>query len=174
MNGCSQVTSHRVYLIDTNVVSEARKGAKANPGVIEFFRRAAEADQPLYLSVVTVGELRRGVELLRHRGDRVQAARLDAWLGDLLEQFAANILTLDVDAAQVWGRLRVPHPEHELDKQIAAIGLVHDLTVVTRNTVDFAGTGARLMNPFSDVEARQAAPPEHRVRNCGDATLATR
>ena len=80
MNGCSQVTSHRVYLIDTNVVSEARKGAKANPGVIEFFRRAAEADQPLYLSVVTVGELRRGVERLRHRGDRVQAARLDAWL----------------------------------------------------------------------------------------------
>lgn len=154
MNGCSQVTSHRVYLIDTNVVSEARKGAKANPGVIEFFRRAAEADQPLYLSVVTVGELRRGVELLRHRGDRVQAARLDAWLGDLLEQFAANILALDVNAAQVWGRLRVPHPEHELDKQIAAIGLVHDLTVVTRNTVDFAGTGARLMNPFSDVEIR--------------------
>ena len=140
-----------MYLIDTNVVSEARKGARANSGVVDFFRRAAEADQPLYLSVVTVGELRRGVDLLRHRGDGQQAARLEAWLGDVIEQFAANILALDVEAALVWGRLRVPNPEHELDKQIAAIGLIHDLTVVTRNTADFAGTGIRVLNPFSDA-----------------------
>ncbi len=143
--------SRRVYLIDTNVVSEARKGAKADPGVISFFRSAADADQALYLSVVTMGELRRGVDLIRHRGDGPQAARLEGWLGDVLEQFAANILALDVDAAQVWGRLRVPNPEHELDNQIAAIALVNDLTVVTRNTADFAGTGVGLMNPFSSA-----------------------
>lgn len=138
-----------MYLIDTNVVSEARKGAKANPGVVDFSRHAADAQQPLYLSVVTVGELRRGIERLRHRGDRQQSAQLERWLENLIEEFAANILVLDIDAAQVWGRLRVPNPEHELDKQIAAIGLVNDLTVVTRNTADFAQTGVRLMNPFS-------------------------
>ena len=149
MNAYSLVTTRLVYLIDTNVVSEARKGARADPGVIDFFRLAAEAEHPLYLSVVTVGELRRGIERLRHRGDSQQAEGLERWLGGVLEQFAANILTLNVDAAQVWGRLRVPNPEHELDKQIAAISLVSDLTVVTRNTADFAGTGVRLLNPFS-------------------------
>lgn len=142
-----------MYLIDTNVVSEARKGARADPGVIRFFRDTAGTDQPLYLSVVTVGELRRGIERLRHRGDGPQAARLETWLGEILERFAANILVLDIDAAQVWGRLRVPNPEHHLDKQIAATALVNDLTVVTRNTADFAGTGVRLLNPFSEVAA---------------------
>ena len=138
-----------MYLIDTNVVSEARKGVRANAGVINFFRSVEAADEPLFLSVVTVGELRRGIEMLRHRGDRPQSEQLEGWLGDLLEQFAANVLVFDADAAQVWGRLRVPNPENLLDKQIAAIALVNDLTVVTRNTADFAGTSVRLMNPFS-------------------------
>ncbi len=73
---------------------------------------------------------------------------LETWLALLLEQFGEAILALDTDAAQVWGRLRVANPAHELDKQIAAIALVHDLTVVTRNTADFAGTGVKLKNPF--------------------------
>ena len=60
-----------------------------------------------------------------------------------------NILAFDANAAQVWGRLRVPRAGHELDKQIAAIALVNDLTIVTRNTADFDGTGARLINPFA-------------------------
>ena len=59
-----------------------------------------------------------------------------------------NILTFEAEAAQVWGRLRVPNPGHELGKQIAAIALVNDLTVVTRNTADFEGTGVKLINPF--------------------------
>ncbi len=143
------MASRRVYLIDTNVVSEARKGARANSGVIDFYRRAIGAGQRLYLSVVTLGELRRGVELVRHKGDLAQAERLERWLGEVLEQYGSNLLGLDAEAAQVWGRLRVPRPEHELDKQIAAIALVNDLTVVTRNTADFVGTGVRLMNPFS-------------------------
>jgi predicted nucleic acid-binding protein len=61
--------------------------------------------------------------------------------------------TFDADGAQVWGRLRVPYPEHELHKQIAAIALVNDLMVVTRNTADFQGTGVKLMNPFRPVPA---------------------
>ena len=70
----------------------------------------------------------------------------------LLAQYGQNVLSFDAEAAQVWGRLRVPNPEHGLDKQIAAIALVNDLTVVTRNAADFEGTGVRLLNPFVDVE----------------------
>ena len=138
-----------MYLIDTNVISELRKQDKANLGVRAFFRQAASAETDMYLSVVTVGELRRGVELIRHRGDIKQADRLEAWLADMLQNFAQNILPIDTDVSQVWGRLRVPYPEHELDKLIAATALVHDLTVVTRNVVDFAKTRVPLLNPFS-------------------------
>ena len=73
---------------------------------------------------------------------------LEDWLTIVLDEYADNVLPFDPIAAQVWGHLRVPDPGHALDKQIAAITLVHDLTVVTRNTAAFAGTGARVMNPF--------------------------
>jgi predicted nucleic acid-binding protein len=138
-----------VYLIDTNVVTELRKRDKANQGVRAFFRQAIATNADVYLSVVTIGELRRGVELIRHRGDAAQAGQLDAWLGEILRNFAQNILPVDTDVSQVWGRLRVPHPEHGLDKLIAATALVHDLTVVTRNVNDFAKTRVPLLNPFS-------------------------
>lgn len=142
-----------MYLIDTNVISEARKGAKANPGVTAFFDHVSATQAPLYLSAVSVGELRRGVALISHRGDRNQARLLEDWLTGILEDFVEKILPFDADAAQVWGRLRVPNPDHALDKQIAAIALVNDLTVVTRNTADFVNTGVRLENPFRPVTA---------------------
>ena len=138
-----------MYLIDTNVISEARKQGKANRGVVNFFQQVAASGEAAYLCVDSVGELRRGIELIRHRGDARQATLLEGWLTEILDQFGSHILPFDTDAAQVWGRLRVPHPEHELDKQIAAIAWVNDLTVVTRNTADFAGTGVRVMNPFT-------------------------
>jgi toxin FitB len=137
-----------VYLIDTNVVSETRKKGRASPGVIRFFDHVRASGEPVYLSVVSVGELRWGVELIRHRGEINQARLLEAWLTRVLDQYRENILAFETDAAQVWGRLRVPNPRHELDKQIAAIALVNDLTVVTRNTAAFEGTGVKLVNPF--------------------------
>ncbi len=140
---------HRVYLIDTNVISEARKKARSNPGVSAFFRGVVQRKEAVFLSVVTVGELRRGVELIRHRGDSKQAAQLERWLNGMLEEFQNQILEFGVDAAQVWGRLSAPDPAHALDKQIAATALVHDLTVVTRNGADFASVpGLRVRNPF--------------------------
>ena len=137
-----------MFLIDTNVISEIRKGKRANSGVRAFFREAGNDGSSLYLSVVTVSELRRGVEMIRRRGDSQQASTLDAWLAALMSDYASNILPIDIDVGQLWGHLRVSHPEHALDKLIAATALINDLTVVTRNVGDFAKTGVRLVNPF--------------------------
>jgi predicted nucleic acid-binding protein len=98
--------------------------------------------------VLSIGELRRGVEVIRYRGDGPQAARLERWLNRVSSDFEDAILPFDQEAAHVWGRLRAPNAENPLDKQIAATALIHDLTVVTRNVSHYQATGARLMNPF--------------------------
>jgi len=138
-----------MYLIDTDVISEARKGEKANAGVKAFFRDAVRDGAALFLSAVTIGELRQGVEAIRHRGDASQAARLERWLHRVSGDFGEAILPFDQEAAQVWGRLRAPNSENPLDKQIAATALIHDLTVVTRNIAHYKTTGVRLLDPFS-------------------------
>lgn len=135
-----------MYLVDTNVISEARKGAKANRGVQRFFQTIAPED--LYLSAQTIGEIRRGLENIRHRGDLPQTKKLEKWLDLVVSDYADKILTFDDECAQVWGRLMSPHPEHPIDKQIAAIALLHDMAVVTRNVDDFRGTGVEIVNPF--------------------------
>ena len=138
-----------MYLIDTDVISEARKGRDGNAGVQSFFAQAARSPAQLYLSAITIGELRQGVERIRHRGDRMQAQRLEGWLLRLTVAYADRILPLDEETAQVWGRLRVPDSENPLEKQIAATALIHELTVVTRNVSHFAPTGVRVVNPFT-------------------------
>ena len=138
-----------MYLIDTDVISEARKGEKANAGVREFFRNALRDDVALYLSVVTIGELRHGVEAIRHRGDTTQATRLERWLNHVSSDFGDAVLSFDQEAAHVWGHLRAPNAENPLDTQIAATALIYDLTVVTRNVEHYQSTGVRLLNPFA-------------------------
>jgi predicted nucleic acid-binding protein len=138
-----------MYLVDTNVISEARKRSKGNRGVRAFFEQAIEDETTLFISVVTVGELRRGVESIRHRGDVRQANQLNKWLVALLTEYQDHILEIDQDIAQLWGRLRVPHPENALDKQVAATALIYELTIVTRNDKDFVKTGVPVLNPFT-------------------------
>jgi toxin FitB len=137
-----------MYLLDTNIISELRKRDRANPGITRFFRQIAEQEIVTYLSVITIGELRRGVDMIHHRGDFTQAKSLETWLEIILDRYAENILDFGREEAQLWGRLRVPHPENALDKQIAATALVYDLTLVTRNVKDFTATGVTLLNPF--------------------------
>jgi len=138
-----------VFLVDTDVISEARKGEKANAGVRTFFHSASRDKVPLFLSAITIGELRQGTELIRHRGDKPQAARLERWLDRITREYAESILPFDEETAHIWGRLRVPHPENPLDKQIAATALIYDLIVISRNSGHYEPTGVRVMNPFT-------------------------
>ncbi|MCB9744578.1 MAG: type II toxin-antitoxin system VapC family toxin [Alphaproteobacteria bacterium] len=133
------------WLLDTNVLSELRKGERGAPAVRRWL--AEHAHEEHYLSVLVLGELRRGVELKR-RKDPAAGAQLDAWVTRLELDFAARILPVDAAVADRWGHLNVPDPVPAVDGLIAATALVHDLVVVTRNVKDLARTGARVLNPF--------------------------
>lgn len=135
------------YLIDTNVLSELRKRDRADSHVVGWFhkRRAAE----LFLSVLTVGELRHGVERVRRR-DAESAAVLETWLDRTVREFRDRIIGVDREIAQRWGRLGVPDPIPGIDGLIAATALERNLVVVTRNVKHVARTGARHINPFRD------------------------
>lgn len=135
------------WLVDTNVLSELRKGERADPGIRSWF--ATVADDDLFTSVLVVGELRRGVELLRRR-DAIAAAALEQWLGRLAGSFSSRILPVDGAVADRWGRLGVPDPVPTVDGLLAATALVHDLVLVTRNVRDIVRTGARVLDPSHD------------------------
>jgi hypothetical protein len=138
-----------MYLIDTNVISELRKQRSVNSGVRDFFTRTRKDNSAVYISAITIGELRRGVEMIRYRGDTRQAGRLESWLDTVIDNYSDNILDFTAAEAQIWGRLRAPHHENAIDKQIAATALIYGLTLVTRNTGDFYNTGVDLLNPFT-------------------------
>jgi predicted nucleic acid-binding protein len=145
----SRIVGADVYLVDTDVLSEIRKGSNANPGVREFFGKVSRDAIDLYLSALTIGERRQGVERIRHRGATAQAKRLERWLGTVTTAYSQAIVPFDEECAHVWGRLRVPNLENPVDKQIAATALIHDLQVVTRNVAHYSPKGVRLLNPFS-------------------------
>jgi toxin FitB len=133
------------FLLDTNVVSEIRKGPRADRKVMRWLDEVEDDD--LRLSVLVLGELRQGVERLRAR-DTASAQRLDRWLVGLAERYAGRILPVDEPVADLWGRLNIPDPLPAVDGMLAATALVHDLTLVTRSTRDVNRTGARVLNPF--------------------------
>jgi hypothetical protein len=143
-----------MFLVDTNVVSERRKGPKADPGVVDFIGRT---EHELFLPVQVIGELRSGIESVKLRGDQTQALRLEEWFHGIVEEYSLRILDFDLQCAKTWGTLMGVNGQHIVDRQIAAIALVYDLTVVTRNTGHFAGTGVRLLNPFLSFSSKPAS-----------------
>lgn len=134
-----------LYLLDTNILSEIRKRQRANQGVVEFF--VSTDPESVYLPVQVIGEIRSGIDGLRPR-DATQAAALETWLNLVLHEYSDRILLFDIECALVWGRLIAGQNQNLIDKQIAAIALVHDLVVVTNNTKDFMPCGVKTLNPF--------------------------
>ena len=133
------------FLIDTNIVSELRKGARCDPGVATWWAGVAEED--LWLSALVLGEIRKGVELARRRDPR-KAAALEAWLGEVVAGFGDRVLPVDTAAAEEWGRMNAIRPAPVIDALLAATARANGLTLVTRNTADVAGLGADVLNPF--------------------------
>ena len=132
------------YLVDTNVLSELRR-PKRSPSVVAWFSSVSVED--LYLSVLTLGELRQGIESLR-RKDPKAANALERWFNGICDDFSEKILSVDAAVAERWGRLSNEQPIPSIDGLLAATAAVHDLTIVTRNVADFDRSGVPLINPF--------------------------
>jgi toxin FitB len=133
------------YLLDTNVLSELRKGPRCNTHVAAWF--APIANDEIYLSVLVIGEIRRGIERLRSRDPQATAA-LEGWLTQVTSGHHGRILAVDHLVAEEWGRMTAVRPLSTVDSLLAATAKVHGLTLVTRNVTDIAATGVAYLNPF--------------------------
>lgn len=133
------------YLLDTNVISELRKGSRCDSSVAQWFETVPRED--IFLSALTLGEIRKGIENVRRR-DAHSARALEAWLRELLETHKERILPVDLSIAEEWGRLNVPDPLPVIDGLLAATAKIYRLTLATRNLKDVERSGVACMNPF--------------------------
>jgi toxin FitB len=133
-----------MYLLDTVVFSELRKWRR-DPSLVNWLEHVRPTD--VYLSVVTIGEVEKGIAKQQRR-DPAFAERLAGWLDGILRHYATRILAVDLSVARRWGRLADAHGHAGADLLIAAIAIEHGLAVVTRNVRHFEGTGVPLVNPF--------------------------
>jgi predicted nucleic acid-binding protein len=136
------------YLIDTNILSELQKGERADHGVQAWY--GATRTEDLYLSVLVLGEVRRGIERLRRR-DPDQAHRLEQRMAVIQTRLASRILPISIAIAERWGRINVPDPFPVIDGLLAATAIEHGLTLVTRNVRAVLRSGVSVLNPFSDA-----------------------
>lgn len=143
-----------MYLIDTDVLSALRKRER-NPGVARWIADQRAID--LFLSVVSIGELERGLAAVEGR-DPAFADRLEDWLDALLRHYGDRILPVDLPVARRWGRLSQQAGNAGPDLLIAATALEHGLTVVTRNTRHFEPTGVPVLDPSTPTD------PDSRTR----------
>ena len=134
------------YLLDSHVVSELRKRERADAGVRQWFDEVDDTE--LFLSVLTVGEIRRGIDSI-HRRDRTRALSLNRWFRALVTEYEGRLLPVDQKVAEEWGRMNAVRTLPAVDSLLAATAHVHGLTFVTRNTRDVAQTGVPCLNPFA-------------------------
>jgi len=134
------------YLVDTNVISELRKGPRCDASVAAWWSSVAAED--IYLSVLTIGEIRKGIENIRRRDGR-SAESLERWLRSIIVDHAERILPIELDTVEEWGRMNAPDPLPVIDSLMAATAKVQSLTLVTRNLPDIARTGVAALNPWS-------------------------
>ena len=134
------------FLLETNVVSELRKGERCAPKV-NAWAQNSESNQN-FLSVLVVGELRRGA-ILKRRTDRAAADALEQWIARLTHLYGDRILPVTLEIAQEWGRLSALRPISPEDGLLAATANVHRLTFVTRNTKNVQGLGVAILNPWT-------------------------
>ncbi len=132
-------------LIDTNIISEVRKGDRCDPNVARWW--ATLDDEKLYLSVLVLGEIRKGIERVRPRDPR-QAEAIGRWLEAVRTEFKGRILPVDQAIADEWGRMNAPNAVAILDGLLAATAKVNGLILATRNVSDVERTGVSLINPF--------------------------
>lgn len=137
------------YLIDTNIISEVRKGGDCNPHVAAWYESID--DESVYLSVLVLGEIRKGVERARIK-NRAQARALEKWLSIVSRSFADRVLPVDQAVADEWGRMSAKRPVSTIDALLAATAKVHGMTFVTRNIADVGDLGAKIFNPFTDAK----------------------
>ena len=133
-----------MYLLDTNVISAARRPDRA-PQVAAWLRGKAEGD--LFLSVITIGEIERGI-CAQERQNPAFAADLRTWVDRTVQLFSDRILPFTAEDARIWGRLSQEIGHGGADLMIAATALARCATVVTGNVDDFRATGVALENPF--------------------------
>jgi predicted nucleic acid-binding protein len=133
------------YLLDTNVVSELRR-RRPDPAVVAWYEGVAASE--LFLSVLTVGEIRRGVERLRLK-DPTQAESLDRWLQGLCTTYRERIVPIDEPIAAEWGRINAPDPLPVIDSLLAATAIARGWTLVTRNVADVRRSGVSTLDPFT-------------------------
>jgi len=136
------------YLLDTNVLSELRKGPHCNANVAAWFARIPE--HALYLSVLVIGEIRRGIERI-HLRDLQAATTLETWLTQVVTQHRDRILAVNREVAEEWGRMTATRSLPTIDSLLAATAKIHGLTLVTRNVTDMAATGVPYLNPFEST-----------------------
>jgi predicted nucleic acid-binding protein len=134
------------YLLDTNIVSELRKGLRCDPAVVAW-EQAELVPLGGAISVLTIGEIRKGIELISER-DRQQAARLEEWLTGLFQEFVGRILAVSKEVAEEWGRLNALRPLPAVDSLLGATAKVHALILATRNVRDLRAVGVHVVNPF--------------------------
>jgi toxin FitB len=145
------------FLIDTNVLSELRKGEKADINVREWFAQV-NGDE-IFLSVLTLGEIHNGIERIRRR-DIAGANALEAWLHRVETEMAERLLPVTDRIADCWGRLGVPNPLPVIDSLLAATALAQGLTLVTRNVADIERTGVAFINPFQAIADENQRKPK--------------